>query len=94
MDMLIVGTKSKLFPRPLNVPQARAQLSMWTILKSPLLASADFTNVSQPLIDVLKNKEVLAVSDDPLAREAIRLGDSGREDKSIGEIYVGAIQNG
>lgn len=43
-----------------------SQMSMWTILKSPLLASADFTNVSQDLIDVLSNEEVLAISDDPL----------------------------
>jgi hypothetical protein len=54
---------------PLTVAQSQAQVSMWTILKSPMLASADFSNVSQQLIDVLSNNEVLAVSDDPLGEE-------------------------
>eukprot|EP00041_Stephanoeca_diplocostata_P003081 m.31727 g.31727 ORF g.31727 m.31727 type:complete len:382 (-) comp14025_c0_seq3:1217-2362(-) len=93
MDMLIIGTKSQLFPRPLTVSQSRCQMSMWTILKSPLLASADFTNVTQDLIDVLSNKEVLAVSDDPLGHEAVRLEDQ-RGSASVGECYVGRTVDG
>jgi alpha-galactosidase len=51
------------------VAQSQAQVSMWAILKSPMLASADFSNVSQQLIDVLSNDQVLAVSDDLLGKE-------------------------
>jgi hypothetical protein len=51
---------------------------MWTILKSPLLASADFNNVSAELLAILKNEEVLAVSDDPLGVEAVRCVFFGR----------------
>ena len=69
-------------------------VSMWTILKSPLLASADLLAVDQSIIDVLANPEVLAVSDDPLGLEGLRLGDSGRQDKSTGEIYVGEMEHG
>ena len=72
----------------MTLGQSRAQLSMWSILKSPLLASADLTAVDQSVIDILGNAEVLAVSDDPLGKEGLRLGDSGRQDKSVGEIYV------
>eukprot|EP01047_Picozoa_sp_COSAG01_P105071 COSAG01_NODE_34321_length_549_cov_1.797778_2_plen_56_part_01 len=44
---------------------------------------------------ILANTEVLAVSDDPLGKEGMRLGDSGRlGDRSSGEIYVGALQHG
>jgi hypothetical protein len=58
----------------LTVTQSRSQLSMWTIMKSPLLASADFlavatfeedpeaarpTGTGPELIEVLKNTEVL-----------------------------------
>lgn len=57
-------------------------------------ASADFSNVSQLLVDILSNDEVLAISDDSLGAEAIRLGDEGRVDASAGEIYVGQISNG
>jgi hypothetical protein len=31
----------------LTLPQCRAHMSMWTILKSPLLASADLTTVNR-----------------------------------------------
>ena len=39
-------------------------------------------------------QEVLAVSDDPLGKEGLRLGDSGRLDKSVGEVYVGPMSDG
>ena len=78
----------------MSLSQSRAQLSMWAILKSPLLASADLLEANKSVIDILSNTEVLAVSDDPLGREGLRLGDSGRHDKSVGEIYVGPMTHG
>ena len=95
MDMLIVGTQSESFKTPLTVSQSRCQFSVWSALKSPLLVSADFTNVNvtPAMIDVLKNTEVLAVSDDPLGREAVRLEDQTGS-TSVGEIYAGPLANG
>jgi alpha-galactosidase len=93
----------------LTVSQSRAQLSMWSILKSPLLASADLELVSTwaadptaqgkgsglELIEVLKNEEVLAVSDDPLGQEAVRLEDfPGGGIKSSPDVFVGAMVGG
>ena len=78
----------------MTLGQSRAQLSMWSILKSPLLASADLLAVNQSIIDIFTNTEVLGVSDDPLGKEGLRLGDSGRQDKSIGEIFVCPLENG
>jgi hypothetical protein len=97
----------------LTVAQSRAQLSMWSILKSPLLASANLALVSSwkadpaapekgsglELIEVLKNTEVLAVSDDPLGKEAVRLedipcGGSGGVIKSSPDVYVGEMVGG
>lgn len=95
MDMLIVGTHSVSFPKPLTVSQSRCQFSMWSALKSPLLVSADLTNVNvtPAFIDVLKNTEVLAVSDDALGREAVRLEDQPGS-TSVGEIYAGPLTDG
>ena len=72
----------------MTLGQSRAQMSLWAILKSPLLASADLLAVNQSFVDILANQEVLAVSDDPLGKEGLRLGDSGRHDRSVGELYV------
>ena len=94
-QMLIIGTHSILFPEPLTLSQSRCQMSLWTALKSPLLVSADLTNVNVPpaVIDVLKNPEVLAVADDPLGREALRLEDQPGS-TSEGEIYAGPLHGG
>lgn len=46
------------------------------------------------LVVACNAQEVLAVSDDPLGKEGLRLGDSGRLDKSVGEVYVGPMSNG
>ena len=82
----------------MTLAQSRSQMSMWTILKSPLLISADLTDTSPStvaFVDILANPEVLAVHDDPLGNEARRLGDSGYHgDQSVGEIYVSAMANG
>ena len=93
----------------LTVSQSRAQLSMWAILKSPLLASADLDLVASwaidpaapekgsgpELIEILKNTEVLAVSDDPLGKEGVRLEDlHGGGVKSSADVFVGEMQGG
>jgi hypothetical protein len=87
MDMLIIGTRTNPKTKthawtPMTVAQSRAQLSVWAVMKSPLLASADLTDTDRALLDVLTNAEVLAVSDDPLGLEARRLGDGGRPDRA------------
>ena len=78
----------------MTLAQSRSQMSLWTILKSPLLISADLTDTDSTFVDVLANTEVLAVNADPLGNEARRLGDSGYADKSVGEIYAVAMANG
>jgi hypothetical protein len=82
---------------------------MWAILKSPIMMSADLDLVSSwaadptspeqgsgpELIEVLKNSEVLAVSDDPLGKEAVRLEDiPGAAVKSSPDVFVGEMEGG
>jgi len=43
----------------MSLSQSRAQMSMWAMMKSPMLASADLLNVNQSFIDILANKEVI-----------------------------------
>ena len=91
----------------LTVSQSRTQLSMWAAMKSPLLVSADFAEVATwpadpkaptkgsgaELIEVLKNTEVLAVSDDPLGMEAVRLEDQHGAASSP-DVFVGEMAGG
>jgi alpha-galactosidase len=70
-DMLEIGNPG------LNDAEARAQMSMWAISPSPLLAGADLTHLSAEARATYLNKEVLAVNQDALGAGAEKISESG-----------------
>ncbi|KAF2792261.1 carbohydrate-binding module family 35 protein [Melanomma pulvis-pyrius CBS 109.77] len=66
MDMLIVGLNA------LSEQEERFHFSMWAISKSPLIIGAilDSTRLSQSSLNILSNKEIIAINQDPLAKQA------------------------
>merc|ERR1712216_386608 len=56
----------------LSYTQAEAQMGMWTMFASPLIMSVELRNGSmrQEMKEILLNKEVLALADDPLGLQA------------------------
>jgi alpha-galactosidase len=58
-DMLEVGNGMK-------VNEDRAHFSMWCMLAAPLMSGNDLRNVSKETLEILINKEVIAVDQDPL----------------------------
>ena len=79
MDILEVGVAN----RPTFTPQndsdlaalaaARAHLSMWCLLKSPILLGNDFAKMSNATLGVLSNQEALEISQDPWGVQARRV---------------------
>jgi alpha-N-acetylgalactosaminidase len=59
-DMLIVGDYG------LSLDQSKAQFAIWSIFAAPLLMSVDLRNISQEFVDILSNKEIIAVDQDEL----------------------------
>jgi len=53
--------------------QGRAQFTMWAMLSSPLLLSQNVRNLTTFQLQTYLNKEVIAVSQDPLGRQARKL---------------------
>ena len=53
--------------------QSRAQFSMWAVMASPLLISGNVRNMSAYTLETYKNKEVIAVSQDALGRQGVRV---------------------
>ena len=68
MDMLQVG-------RGMSFEEDKTHFSMWAMMNSPLLAGNDLRNMSQQTIDILTNKEIIALNQDPLVYQARRLVD-------------------
>ncbi len=63
-DMLEVGNPG------LNDSEAQAQMSMWAMSPSPLLAGADLTTMTARTQSIYTNAEVIAINQDPLGAGA------------------------
>lgn len=66
MDMLIVGLNA------LSEEEERFHFGMWAINKSPLIigAAVDPKKLNQHSLDIMSNKEIISINQDPLAKQA------------------------
>ncbi|MDQ6843895.1 MAG: glycoside hydrolase family 27 protein [Bacteroidota bacterium] len=63
--------------------------SLWSILAAPLITGNDLRHMSDDTHDILTNKEVIAIDQDPAAKEGYKLTDEG--DK---EVWVKPLADG
>src|SRR5262249_41427203 len=77
-DMLEVGNGG------MTTSEYRAHFSLWAILAAPLIAGNDLRSMSPEIKEILTNKEVIALNQDPLGRQASR-GWSSCEQKCASE---------
>ncbi len=68
-DMLEVGNGM-----PVN--EDRAHFSTWAIICAPLILGNDIRNISKETIDIISNREVIAISQDKLGVQALRYGEA------------------
>jgi len=66
-DMLLIGDYS------LSEGESQMQMAIWSIMAAPLFISADLRKMKQWQKDILLNKEVIAVNQDPLGLFGKRL---------------------
>jgi alpha-galactosidase len=64
-DMLEVGNG-------LTASENRLHFSMWCMLAAPLMSGNDLTKMSQTIKEILMNKDVIAIDQDPLGFQAFR----------------------
>jgi len=55
----------------------RSHFTLWAILAAPLIAGNDLRNMRPEIRDILTNKEVIAINQDPLGREGERVAKNG-----------------
>jgi alpha-galactosidase len=70
MDMLQVG-------RGMTYEEDKAHFSMWCMMVSPLLAGNDLRTMSSETIEILTNKELIAINQDPACIQAERIVKDG-----------------
>jgi len=71
MDMLQVG-------RGMSYDEDKSHFSMWCMMTSPLLAGNDLRKMSKQTIDILTNKELIAINQDKACRQAERISNDNQ----------------
>ena len=83
-DMLEVGNGR------LNMHENRSHFSMWAMLAAPLLAGNDLPNMKPEVKEILTNKDVIAIDQDKLGKQARRVYSEGQVDVWERELSGGA----
>lgn len=60
--MLEVGVAANKYGPGLTPTQERTHFVLWALMKAPLLIGADLRNISQHALDLLSNKDIIAVN--------------------------------
>ncbi len=82
-DMLEVGNGG------MTDVEYRSHFSLWAILAAPLIAGNDLRNMRPEIRDILTNKEVIAINQDPLGMQGRRVSKSGDR-----EVWVKQLKDG
>lgn len=82
-DMLEVGNGG------MTDTEYRTHFTLWSMLAAPLLAGNDLRTVSPDILKILTNRDVIAVDQDPLGKQATRAWKSGDQ-----EVWTRPLQNG
>jgi hypothetical protein len=70
-DMMVIGMPA------LTDAQNRVHMSLWAISAAPLLAGADLTTLSEATLATLTNPEVIAVDQDSLGLQGVKVASYG-----------------
>lgn len=82
-DMLEVGNGG------MTNNEYRTHFSLWAMLAAPLIAGNDLLHMTEATKDILTNKEVIAVDQDPAGKEGYKVDDQGDQ-----EVWVKPMSDG
>lgn len=91
-DMLVVGQLgwgAKLHATHLTPDEQRSHISLWCMLSAPLLLGCDLDQLDHFTLGLLSNDEVLALDQDALGQQAVRVATLGAID-----IYKKDLEDG
>ncbi|MEV8347585.1 glycoside hydrolase family 27 protein [Streptomyces niveus] len=81
-DYLISMRKLEDGSYELTEEESTTQLVMWAVMGSPLIMGSDPRTLPQSMIDTLRNPEIIAVDQDPLAIQGVRVATD-----ATGDVY-------
>ena len=87
-DMLEIGNGG------MSDTEYRTHMSLWSMLAAPLLAGNDLRTMTPEILAILTNREVIAIDQDSLGRQATRAWASTDSAASRTEIWTRPLANG
>ncbi|KAG6476925.1 hypothetical protein ZIOFF_066173 [Zingiber officinale] len=82
-DMLEVGNGG------MTYAEYRSHFSIWALMKAPLLVGCDVRNMTAETLEILSNKEVIAVNQDPLGIQGRKIYSQGNDGCS--QVWAGPL---
>ena len=82
-DMLEIGNGG------MNVDEYKTHMSLWSILAAPLLAGNDLRSMTPDILEILTNREVIAINQDKDGKQGRRVTKSGDQ-----EVWVRPLSGG
>src|SRR5499427_8902533 len=73
-DMLEIGNGN------MTETEYRTHMSLWSILAAPLLAGNDLRSMSPAILEILTNREVIAIDQDKAGKQGTRVSKSGEQE--------------
>ena len=61
----------------MTTSEDRAHFTMWCMMASPLILGNDLNNMSKETLEIITNKDVIAIDQDPLGIQGLRLKKDG-----------------
>lgn len=95
MDMLVVGLYGKKGPSGdlggtgCTDTEYQSQMSLWCMMASPLAATNDIRSMNEATKNILLNKEIIAINQDKLGKQAERVVRSGPW-----HVFTKSLENG
>ena len=83
-DMLEIGNGG------MTDTEYKTHMSLWSMLAAPLIAGNDLRSMSKSVLDILTNREVIAIDQDALGRQARRAMQSGEQEIWVRDLSGGA----
>jgi alpha-galactosidase len=82
----------------MTIDEYRTHMSLWALVAAPLLAGNDIRTMSETTLSILLNKEVIAIDQDPLGKQASPVKNGNLETwikpLADGSVAVGVVNLG
>ncbi len=94
-DMLVIGLYGAKGPSAdlggtgCTDTEYQSQMSLWSMMSAPLIATNDLTSMNDVSRRILLNKEVIAINQDAAGKQAARI-----DSNEIWEVFLKPLQNG